>query len=116
MASYFCGIANCFRNIVARMTENNVEIFPQARGAVSVANGDNYVAYIKNHTTDKLTISVDGIVLPEDAYEIIVLPNGMIKLRIKNSYLKALSIGVHNLQINDEGAKSVINSLINVSE
>lgn len=103
-------------NLLEYMTENNVEIFPQAKGIVSVANGDNYVAYIKDPIAAKLTISVDGIVLPEDAYEIIILPNGMIKLRIKNSYLKALSIGVHNLQINDEGAKSVINSLINVSE
>ena len=62
------------------------------------------------------TVSVDGIVLPEDAFEIIVLPNGMLKLRIKNSYLKALSIGAHNLQINAEGIESVIGSVINVFE
>ncbi|MDO4177443.1 MAG: hypothetical protein Q4D99_08255, partial [Bacillota bacterium] len=98
------------------MTDNNVEIFPQARGVVSVANGDNYVAYIKTPAAAKLTVSVDGIILPEDAYEIIVLPNGMTKIRVKNSYLKALSIGTHSLQINAEGVDSVINSVISVLE
>ena len=102
-------------NLLEYMNDNKVEIFSRAKGIVSIANGDNYVAYIKTPVA-KLTVSVDGIVLPEDAYEIIVLPNGMIKIRIKNSYLKALSIGAHNLQINAEGVDLAISSVVTVSK
>ena len=102
--------------LLGYMNDNNAAIFARSKGIVSAGNGDSYVAYLKTPATAKLTVTVDGIVLPEDAYEIIVLPNGMIKLRIKNSYLKALSIGAHNLQINAEGTESVIGSVINVFE
>ncbi|MDO4189707.1 MAG: hypothetical protein Q4D29_12045, partial [Lachnospiraceae bacterium] len=92
------------------MNDNKIEIFSRAKGIVSIANGDNYVAYIKTPTT-RLTVSVDGIILPEDVYEVIVLPNGIIKIKIKNSYLKTLSIGTHNLQINVEGVEPINSSL-----
>lgn len=103
-------------NLLAYMNDNKAEIFSRAKGIVSVANGDNYVAYVKTPATAKLTVSVDGIVLPEDAYEIIVMPNGMTKLRIKNSYLKALSIGTHNVQIVAEGVDLAINGVVTISK
>ena len=83
------------------MVENSLPVFSPSKGVVT--EGQNLEAYLTSHETFVGAVSINGIALPFDAYEIVGVKGGLCKLVLKDGFLSGLAAGTYVITINIQG-------------